>query len=497
MSRLPFDPAKMAAAKPSGPTAGAVPAPLRVGQLAAMVEGALRALPTPVRLIGEVSNFTHRGHWYFAVKDSDAVISCVMFANRAKAAGFVPADGREVIVTGRVEFYKPQGRVSFYVEGIEPVGLGALQLAFQKLVAEVRGLGWMDPGRKRPLPSFPRRIAVITSRTGAALQDVLATMRARCPAVDVAFIDVLVQGPDAAPSVARALRWVGSRHRALGIDAVIVTRGGGSIEDLWAFNERTVAEAIVQCPVPVAAAIGHETDTTIAELVADERCATPTQAAMRLTPDRAALREQLELLVARMRQSLNRSARAAGESLRSNTRHLTSAVHARSQAAARRLEQAVARLERSRPSAVYAQRSAGLRALADRLREAAARRIEAADPRPIALALRDAWQAQAARHLDVLDGLQRQLSLVGPQAVLARGYSVTFDERGRVVRRPSDAPPGQPITTRLADGTLESVVRRVSSDPLAPATALPAPPTRPRAARRRHRPSDDGPGLFA
>lgn len=495
MSRFPFDPANMAAAKPGPSTPGAVGGALRVGQLAAMVEGALRTLPTPVRLIGQVSNFTQRGHWYFAVKDADAVISCVMFANRAKGAGFTPADGQEVIVTGRVEFYKPQGRVSFYVEGIEPVGTGALQIAFQKLVAEIRGLGWMDPARKRPLPAFPRRIAVITSRTGAALQDVLATMRARCPAVEVAFVDVLVQGPDAASSVARALRWVASRHRALGIDAVIVTRGGGSIEDLWAFNERIVAEAIVTCPVPVAAAIGHETDTTIAELVADERCATPTQAAMRLTPDRAALREQLDLLAVRLRQSVHRAARAAGESLRSNTRHLTSAAHARSQAAARRLEQSMARLERSRPSAVYAQRAAGLRALTNKLHEAVARRLQAADPRPAAVALRDAWQAQAARHLDVLDGLQRQLGLVGPQAVLARGYSVTFDARGRVVRRPTDAPAGQPITTRLADGTLESIVRSVSRDPLGPASALPVPQVR--QPRRRHRPTDDGPGLFA
>lgn len=493
MSRLPFDPARMAGPpanpKESGPTAGATP-PIRVGQLALLIEGAVRSLPTPVRVIGEVSNLTQRGHWYFAIKDAEAVVSCVMFANRARSLGFVPVDGQEVVVAGRVEFYKPQGRVSFYVEAMEPVGLGALQLAYRKLVEEVRALGWMAPERKRPLPAFPRRVAVVTSRTGAALQDVLATMRKRCPAVEVVFVDVKVQGDEAAAAVAGALRWLSQEHDRLGVDAVVVTRGGGSIEDLWAFNEKTVAQAIVGCAVPVVAAIGHETDVTIAELVADERCATPTQAAMRLTPDRQSLEEQLALLAGRLSQTVRREAHHAGERLRAVAGRLASTGLARAQHAARSLEQAATRLERQRPAAIYAARSARLERLTGALVETFTHRLADADVRPLADALTRSGTALARQRVDAMEGLERQLGLVGPQAVLARGYSVTFDDQGRVVRRPTDARPGQGITTRLSEGTLESIVRGSANDPLAPASPLPLP------RRRRKQAADEGPGLF-
>ncbi len=292
--RLPFDPGKMTNAAPDDGRGG--DGVVRVGELCRMIGGALRkGLPARVRVVGEVSGCRERTHWYFDLKDEEAVISCVMFAPQARrgGTGALLENGRQVVVTGRVDFFDKQGRTQVYAEAVEPVGEGPLEAKFRALVAELRGLGWFDPARKRALPTFPRRIAVVTSRTGAALQDVLVMAGRRCAAVEIAVVDARVQGDGAAGEVSRAIAWLSREHERLGIDAVLVTRGGGSMEDLWAFNERVVAEAILKCAVPVVAAIGHETDVTIAELVADERCATPTQAAMRLTPDRAALAEQI------------------------------------------------------------------------------------------------------------------------------------------------------------------------------------------------------------
>ncbi|HVZ93264.1 MAG TPA: exodeoxyribonuclease VII large subunit, partial [Phycisphaerales bacterium] len=308
------------AVPPPAALTGAAPAhaassAISVSELASRIEGALaKGFPDRVRVVGEISNLRKQTHLYFNLKDPDggddskhgAVISCVMFAKDASGVRFTPADGAKVVITGRIAFFAKQGRTQLYVEAMEPMGLGALEQRFRALSEELKKLGYFEPERKRALPVFPRRVAVVTSRTGAALQDVLSTMKRRCAAVDVAVVDVRVQGDGAAPSIVRALDWLSREHERLGVDAVIVTRGGGSIEDLWAFNERAVAEAIVRSSVPVVAAIGHETDVTIAELVADARCATPTQAAMVLTPDRAALGEELLHRRARLVHSMLR-----------------------------------------------------------------------------------------------------------------------------------------------------------------------------------------------
>ncbi|CAN5844105.1 exodeoxyribonuclease VII large subunit [soil metagenome] len=480
MSRLPFDPQKMDAARAEAAAArkatgaahggaGALPheellasvvakkneaaAPITVGQLATLIDGALREqLPGSVRVIGEISNFTDRTHWYFSLKEAQvggAVLQCVMFAQKSRAAGFVPAEGQQVVVTGRVEFYKPQGKVSFYVERIEPVGAGSLEAAYRALCADLKALGYFAPERKRPLPLMARRIAVITSRTGAALQDVLSTMQRRSCCVGLALLDVMVQGPQAAAGVARAIAWASAHAERLEIDAILVTRGGGSIEDLWAFNERVVAEAIFASSVPVVAAIGHETDTTIAELVADERCATPTQAAMRLTPDRKELSEQLELQSARLQSALRRRARGEREALESDRRHLLPVLRSRIDGEARRLGTLSARLERCPPVAVLGVRRAALEALRVRLSAAEhhARR----------------------RAAEALEGARRQLDLVGPMAVLARGYSMTTDELGRVVRRVSDVRAGAMITTRVSDGSIASTVSGGEARSVSPA----------------------------
>ncbi len=482
----------------TGSTSGPAPA-ISVSALAALIDGALKdRIVSGIRVIGQVSNFTHRTHWYFAIKDSQSVLNCVMFAGRIRSVGFQLAEGQEVVVTGRVEYYAPRGQVSFYVERIEPVGVGALELRYRALVQEVRALGWFDADRKRPLPAFPARILVITSRTGAALADVRDTMRRRCPAVDLVLIDTLVQGPDAAPHVARAITWASNNASTLGIDAIIVTRGGGSMEDLWAFNEKIVAQAIVTSSVPVVAAIGHETDTTIAELVADERCATPTQAAMRLTPDRAALSEQVRMTSERLASLITRSHALHAERLRATARGMSAAVLRSMGISGRRLATLGATLERARPAAVYERRRSTLRSLSLRLGLAIGQVLEMRRRRldDARLDLRrltgEAIYATRQRHTD----LSRQLELVGPAGVLRRGFSVTLASDGTVLRSIHTAAPGQVLTTRLADGLLRSTVHAdgQTSAPL----PLPAPPSAPAHRPSRKRPSGDspGPGLF-
>jgi exodeoxyribonuclease VII large subunit len=503
VARLPFDPAKMIqvqqagqarAAKSAAPEATSPDAPprapkpdhaLTVSQLAAQIGGVLDAyFPATVRVIGEVSNFSNRTHWYFAVKDAGAVLSCVMFANRARAAGFVPEQGQQVVITAKVDFYEPGGKLTLNVERIEPVGAGALELQLRKLVEELRALGWLDPQRKRPLPILARKVAVITSRKGAALADVLDTMRRRCPAVEVCLIDVLVQGASAAPDVQHAINWVSQHAEPLGIDAVLVTRGGGSIEDLWAFNERRVAEAIVQCSIPVVAAIGHETDTTLAELVADLRCATPTQAAMRLTPDSAALAQQLMQTSKRLGLVVRRSVQSAAERHRSVSSTLDAAAGARLALARRRLDALALRLERARPTTIAARRRAALESLTVRLHTSLATRLSTARTR-LTDAEDDLIQANAhrlARTRDALAALERQLQLVGPEQVLRRGYSITLGPTGQVVRAPEDVKPADALTTRLAEGEIRSVVGTSLIVPLP---------------RKRRKPAEDaGPSLF-
>jgi exodeoxyribonuclease VII large subunit len=470
--RLPFDPERMAVKRERQ----ANDAPLRVAELADRVSAALASgLPATVRVRGEVSNLSRRTHWYFDLKDARAIVRCVMFASAAGAGSAHLRDGVEVVATARVEFYAPQGRLSLVVTRVEPAGEGALDRAFRALCAELRALGWFDPERKRPIPVFPGRIGVVTSAGGAALQDVLDTMRRRCPAVEIALVDVRVQGEGAAEEIARAVRRLGAEHEALAIDAILVTRGGGSIEDLWAFNERIVAEAIVTCPVPVVAAIGHETDVTIAELVADERGATPTQAAMRLAPDRAALREQAEMAGRRLGSALARRTAQARQRLESASRHpqiasprgrlralareceaaarrLGAAESARIVAALRRLHAAEQVLSKHAPVAIRARQARRVDAAAARLALAARKRLLQPRLDVARDGLRRSFAAGVGSARERIESCAGRLSAVGPASVLARGYSVTIGPDGRVVRSVRQVAPGDRLVTRVADG---------------------------------------------
>lgn len=444
-------------------------APWSVAELARRIDAAMRqGFPTPIRVAGEISGFRDRTHWYFDLKDEQAVVNCAVFASNAKRVPFTPRDGLHVIAKGRLEFYAKGGKVTLLIDALEPVGAGALDLAYRALCDELRGLGWFAQERKRPLPAFPRRIAVLTSRTGAALQDVLVTMRKRCPAVEVLTADVRVQGDKAAPEIARAIRWISKHATRLGIDALLVTRGGGSMEDLWCFNDRAVAKAILDCSIPVVAAIGHETDTTIAELVADERCATPTQAAMRLTPDNAALARQVGATHRRLAAQIARHVRAESQRLASVARHPALSDPARLvDAASERCEDLVDELRKSMDAAL-ADRTGHLDVLATLLER----------QRPTVLLARGATRVDdAARRLNAtldhaversrerVQALARHLDAVAPLRVLERGYSVTTDSRGRLVRSVVQAPTGGTLMTRVSDGLIRSVVQAKDAAP--------------------------------
>ncbi len=521
--RLPFDPSRVRGpSAKAGEPAPDADAPLTVSQLASSIDAALRSgLPSKVRVRGEVSGFRDRTHWYFDLKDGSAVVSAVMFASAARRAPVRIENGVEVVATGRVEFYAPGGKVSLIVDRVEPVGRGALEARLRAMIEELRTLGWLDEERKRPLPVFPRAIAVITSRTGAALQDVIDTARRRCCAVGLVVVDARVQGDGAATEVAGAIRWVNAHRDELGVDAILVTRGGGSMEDLWAFNERTVAEAIVRSELPVVAAIGHETDTTVAELVADCRCATPTQAAMRLTPDRDALERQLDSLWrragARVRERISAETRrvhalATRPVLADPARILTiqrgqldalgrrarAAAGARLARASRRVGDLAVRLERARPTSVQARRAARVDELASRLRRVARRAVtgRARDLPDLARALGASGRRLVALEDERLAGLERELRAVGPQAVLARGFSVTTGPDGRALRSVSDVASGNIVRTRVADGAFESVVGdgEPAPGPRTPPRTPPQTPVEPPAPMPRRRSRRAGPG---
>ncbi|MGP1273046.1 MAG: exodeoxyribonuclease VII large subunit [Phycisphaerales bacterium] len=493
MERLPFDPRGTAAAhQPHAINAGQ--RPLSVSALASLIGQTLDAsLPRTIRVVGEVAGFRERTHWYFDLKDSQSVVACAVFASSHRKLGFDLADGQQVVLTGRIDFYAKAGKLSFIATKVEPVGAGALDLEFRRLVETLRSKGWLDAERKRPLPPFPRRIAVITSRSGAALQDVLDTMRRRSPWVSVVLADARVQGEGAAAEIADRLERINATRARLGVDAVLITRGGGSQQDLWAFNDEQLAAAIVASPLPVVAAIGHETDTTLAELVADCRAATPTQAAVMLTPDAAALQEQLDRQQGRLVRAIRRSLSDAGARLRrgENARPLrlpgAIADHPR-----RRLESRAGQLLASLEQQQLRRRSRldrlSLRLTRLRPPDRAARQLAARSARLAAnlTRLRDAAAAGVRDRRARLDGAARELQAVGPIAVLRRGYSVTLDNAGRVVRSVEQAPPGATLETRLADGSVRSVVGGVADRSRAPGRARP----------RRARIEREQPGLF-
>lgn len=496
MTRLPFEPVPSPPARRPAPRSGSPDAdrPLTVTQAATLVKQALvEHLPSRIRIVGEISNFSDRAHWFFSMKDDGACIRCVCFASAVKRVGFAVRDGMQVVAIGRIDYYESQGQLQLYVDRIEPVGQGALELRFRALCEELRKLGYFDEARRKALPRMAQCIAVITSRSAAALQDVIDTAGRRWPGCRLLLVDVRVQGERAAPEIAQAIRRLSDQGPALGVDAILLTRGGGSIEDLWAFNEREVADAIFECRLPLVAAIGHETDTTIAELVADARCATPTQAAMTLVPDRQALEHQVRQLRQRMHLLVARHVQHCGHRLASVVRHpvfrrpqrLLDPVCQRLQLLGARLKSALPHRLESGERRLESLARHPLFRRPQRLVEPAAQQVERDTQR-----LRQAMVMHLQARRERLESLARELQAVAPQSVLQRGYSYTLDAAGRVIRDAGAVRPGDRITTVLADGRIASTVDGQSSRPVGP----PAEPVIRRP--RRMRSGSDGPTLF-
>jgi len=413
-------------------------APLTVGQLARTLKARLAELGN-VRVEGELSRLTwaSSGHLYFTLKDESAALSCAIWKGAlATALAVEPAEGLRVVVTARVDFYAPRGSLTLIVERLEPLGLGALLVELEKLKAELRAKGWFD--RKRPLPALPRCVGVVTSRDGAAWQDFQQTLRKRWPDYPVRLCHTPVQGPGSAASIARAI----ARLAASGVDVIALVRGGGSLEDLWAFNERVVAEAIWNSPVPVVSGVGHETDISLADLVADLRAHTPTDAAQSVIPSRAEYEERIERAFAYLSEAIHDRLLRSGHALELAARRgLALALTARLERTASGIARLHARLQARDPRARLAPLEQQLLRARGRVREAAGRLLDARATR-VALAARG-------------------LEATSPLAVLGRGYSVTLlrDPLGeRALRDASGVEPGAELVTLLANGRLHSRV---------------------------------------
>ena len=387
---------------------------LTVSQVANYLKDLLEADPILADLwvTGEVSNHVRAGsgHHYFTLRDAEGAIRCVQF-RPARGSEFLQ-DGAQVLAHGRISIYTVRGDLQFYVDQVKPEGVGALQQAFEELQRQLDAEGLFGIARKRELPGFPRRIGVVTSPTGAVIQDITNVLQRRYPLAELVLAATPVQGDSAAPGIVNA---IGALNSEPGIDVIIIARGGGSIEDLWAFNEEIVARAIFASDIPIVSGVGHETDVTIADLVADVRAPTPSAAAELVAPDR----RELTVAVAGFAQTLS-----------DRTSRLVSDQRMR-------LEQAVDRL--------------GFLAPDTRMQR---QRVDDL--------LRAAGQA-VGRSLDIhrerLRSLERQLSTLDPSAILARGYAVVRGEDGATIKSIAGLAPGDSLDLALADGEVSAEIR--------------------------------------
>jgi exodeoxyribonuclease VII large subunit len=457
--------------RPKPAPAGANPKPpadkpLTVSQLTARIDKALKSgLPAAIAVQGEVSNFklhAGSGHAYFTLKDPAACIDCVMFRSEAEHLKFRPADGLELIATGRVGVYGQRGKYQFYAAALHPVGQGALELARQQIQAKLQSEGLFDAERKRPIPRYPRRIALVTSTQTAAVQDMLKVLR-RFPFLQIQIYHVPVQGDGSAEKIAAALNDLSPITSTIRPDLILLGRGGGSLEDLWEFNEELLARAIAACRIPVVTGIGHEIDVSIADLVADHHAHTPTEAAQVATRHWRAAADLIDAAALRLRRETRSILSHARQRLAHVERHelfrrpldrvnqlrqriddrdraLHDALATRLRRARDRLTRADARLREHHPRHLLALASQRLAARQDRLTRATANAV--------------------ARRRQNLDVLEARLTCLNPQEILKRGYSLTTLKRtGEILRDPAQLKPGDTLVTRLSAGEVESTVR--------------------------------------
>jgi exodeoxyribonuclease VII large subunit len=413
---------------------------------------------------GEISNLARpaSGHLYFSLKDPQAQVRCALFKNRGQLLRFKPADGMKVLVRGRVSLYEPRGDYQFIAEHMEDAGHGALKRAFEELKAKLAAEGLFDPARKRPVPEIPRRIGVITSPSGAALHDILNVIRRRYPLARVVLYPTPVQGEGAAAKIA-AMIATASTHADC--DVLILARGGGSLEDLWAFNEEPVARAISACRIPLVSGVGHEIDFTIADFVADLRAPTPTGAAELVTPDLSEWQRRLTQRVERLHHSQLRLLQGLHRRLdwcdeRLQQLHPARMLRDRSQ----RLDELQMRLGRYVRSHLRHERTRlnGLQAAL--YAHSPMQQLRRASDRLTALDvhLRGAARAQMSHMANRLALSMRALDAVSPLATLDRGYAIVGDAAsGTTLSHVSALRPGQTVRTRLADGSFTAEVKSV------------------------------------
>lgn len=412
-----------------------------VGALCRAVADALEARFNPVAVRGELSGFMRAasGHCYFTVKDSAGQMRCAMFRRAAQLLDFSPRDGDQVELRGRLGVYEARGELQLVVESLRRAGQGSLFEQFLQRKAQLEAEGLFDPARKRALPALPRRIGLVTSTGAAALHDVVTALRRRAPHLPVVLAPASVQGAQAPAELVAALKSLYQLQPA--VDVILLVRGGGSIEDLWAFNDEALARAIVSSPVPIVAGVGHETDFSIADFCADLRAPTPTAAAELVAAPRDQHLALLEQLQSRLRDALLAQADRQGQ----------------------RLDRVAARL--GRPSALAARQQVALQHRAQRLQHAAQARLQAAQRQHAeqrqALPGAFAQAVQGQRHH--LDRAGLRLGLLDPALVLQRGYVWLTDQQGQALTRTTQLAPGDAVRATLADGQAHMTVSAVGS----------------------------------
>ncbi|WP_433924669.1 exodeoxyribonuclease VII large subunit [Vreelandella sp. 21] len=438
------------------------PQALSVSQLNQRAKQTLERDVGEVWVEGELSNVSRpaSGHIYFTLKDDRAQIRCALFRQRARFVAAPMRDGDQVKLRGRVSLFEPRGDYQLIADAVQAAGLGELLAAFERLKAQLEGEGVF--ANTRPLPFPPRKILILSSASGAAIRDVLAVLAARWPLADVTLIPVPVQGTEAAPAMISALGLLNRQARLdPDQDVVLITRGGGSLEDLWAFNNEHLARAIFHSRLPVMSAVGHEVDVTLADFAADMRAPTPSAAAERLVPDQHALKQQLTQAENRLQRAmqarlerdsqrldtLRARLRHPGEQLEHQRQHVTALCQ---------------RLQRAMQQTVQ-QQQVRVTQLSKRLASQDMVRLHRVEQervsqlqRRLASAMQRALEVRQAR----LSSAARELNAISPLAVLGRGYAIAQDEKGHVIRRAEDTAPGQKLSLRLGEGRLNVEVKR-------------------------------------
>jgi exodeoxyribonuclease VII large subunit len=411
-------------------------------------------------LRGEISNFKRhsRGHLYLTLKDRNARIRAVMFAGNARRLNFEPEDGMKVLIQGSVSVYEPYGEYQLYIRSMEQDGLGRLFLAYEQLKKTLEARGWFDPSSKKKIPALAREIGIVTSPTGAAIRDLFTTIKRRFPSARLTVFPVLVQGAEAAPSIVRAIRLA---NRTPGLDLLIVGRGGGSIEDLWAFNEESVAEAIYRSTLPIISAVGHETDFTITDFVADRRAPTPTAAGEFAVPDVRELKRRIETGGERLRRAVRTKLDHSAERLRQLTgsyafRYPEQLVLQKEQEYDRlneRFRQALGRQLTGKKDRLELNRRILSRNRPDALLERGREKLHDVT-KLLIRAARDSGKNERTRYERVV----LKLNALSPLRIMARGYSLAYDKDRRLIKSTRDVSPGDQLTLRMHDGSIDCQV---------------------------------------